>query len=87
MVIKKVSNASICKPPEISFRSCLENGKFPNKRKKCGTNVELMCFPHTKKKINKIQKTTVQYLCFLLLEKYLKEYCITTCMNSVQKIT
>ena len=35
----------------------------------------LMWFQYTKKEINKTWKTTFQYLCFLSLEKYLKEYC------------
>ena len=83
--MKDVCKASICKPLESSFRSCLEKGKFPIKRKKYETNVELMWFPYIKKEINKIQKTIAQYLCFLLLGKYLKEYCIITCMNSLQK--
>ena len=79
--MEDVCKASICKPLESSFRSCLENGKFPIKRKKYETNV----VPVHKKEINKIQKTIAQYLCFLLLGKYLKEYCIITCMNSLQK--
>ena len=77
--IIKICDASICKPLEVIFRSCLENGKFPTEKK-------LMWFQHTKKEISKAWKTNVQYLCFLLLEKYLKEYWIITCMNSLQKI-
>ena len=30
----KISDASICKPLELIFRSCLENGKFPTEWKK-----------------------------------------------------
>ena len=67
----KICDASICKALELIFRSCFENGKFPTELKK------LMWFQHTKKEISKTRKTT-----FLLLEKYLKEYCIITCMNS-----
>ena len=39
----KIRDASICKPLELIFRSCLENGKFPTEWKK------LMRFQHTKK--------------------------------------
>ena len=72
----KICDASICKPLELTFRSCLENEKFPTEWKKANV------VPAHKKG----DKTTVQYLCFLLLEEYLKEYCIMTCMNSLQKI-
>ena len=41
----KIRDASICKPLELIFRSCLENGKFPTEWKK------LMWFQHTKKEI------------------------------------
>ena len=30
----KICDASICKPLELIFRSCLENGKFPTEWKK-----------------------------------------------------
>ena len=30
----KICDASICKPSELIFRSCLENGKFPTEWKK-----------------------------------------------------
>ena len=30
----KICDASICKPLELIFRSCLENGKFPIEWKK-----------------------------------------------------
>ena len=33
----KISDASICKPLELIFRSCIENKKFPTESKK--TNV------------------------------------------------
>ena len=32
--IIKICDASICKPLELIFRSCLENGKFPTEWKK-----------------------------------------------------
>ena len=71
----KNCDASTCKPLELIFWSCLDNGKFPSEWKK------LTWFQHPKKEINKTWKTTVQYLCFRLLEKYLKEYCIITCSS------
>ena len=30
----KICDVSICKPSELIFRSCLENGKFPTEWKK-----------------------------------------------------
>ena len=44
--IIKICDASICKPLEVIFRSCLENGNFPTEKK-------LMWFQHTKKEISK----------------------------------
>ena len=55
-------------------------GNFQLNRKK------LTRFQHTKKEMNKTWKTAIQYLSFLLLEKYLKEYYILTCMKSLQKV-
>ena len=76
----KICDASICKPLELIFRSCLENGKFPTERKRANVN------PPHKKGDKQNLKNYCQYICFLLLEKYLKEYYITTCVNSLQKI-
>ena len=50
----KICDASICKPLELIFRSCLENGKFPTEWKKANV------VPAHKKG----DKTTVQYSLF-----------------------
>ena len=67
----KICDASICKPSELIIRSCLENGKFPTEWEKANV-------VPVHKKENKTWKTTFQYLCFMSLEKYLKEYCKIT---------
>ena len=76
----KICDASICKPLKLIFRSCFQNGKFPTEWKKANM------VPVHRKEDDKTWKATVQYLCFLLMEKYLKKYCIITCMNSLKKI-
>ena len=62
----KLCDASLCKPLELIFKSGLESGKFPLKWK--NANVVSV----HKKETSKYWKITVPYLCFPLLEKYLK---------------
>ena len=83
--MKDVCKASIGKPLESSFSSCLENGKFPIKRKKYETNVELMWFPYIKKEINKIRKNYCPTSLLSVAWKIFERICIITCMNSLQK--
>ena len=45
----KICDESICQPLGITFRSCLENGKFPSQWKK--TNVSGSCLQKKKKNI------------------------------------
>ena len=78
----KICDSSFCKPLELIFKSWLENRKFPTEWKR--TNVVPTCKKGNK---NKTWKIIVQYRCFLLLEKYLKEYCTIICMHTLQKIT
>ena len=65
-----ICDGSICK---LIFRSCLENGKLP-------TEWKIANVVSARKKGDKQNlKNYRQYLYFLLLEKYLKEFCVITC--------
>ena len=74
----KTYDTSICKLLELIFLSCLEYGKFLTEWKKANV------VPAHKKGDKQNLKN---YLCFLLLEKYLKEYCKVTCIIFLKKMT
>ena len=77
----KICDASICKSLELIFRSCLENGKFLTEWK--NANVILAHRKGDKQNLNNYRQISLLFV----TGKYLKEYCIITCMNSLQKTT
>ena len=76
----KLCGASLCKSLELIFNHVLKVENFLLNGKK------QMSFLRIKKETSKYWKITVPYLCFPLLEKCLKEYCIIICLNFLQKM-
>ena len=77
----KICNASLCKLLELIFRSYLENGKNLTQWK----NANLI--PAHKKGDKQNLKNYRPISLLLVTGKHLKEYCIVTWMNSLQKTT
>ena len=70
-----IFNASVCKPLELMFTSCLENGKK--------TNVVLAHKKGDKRNLKNYRPISL----LPVAGKIFEEYRIIACMDSLQKIT
>ena len=65
---------SICKPLELIFKSCLQNGRFPLEWKKANLSLFI------RKVIKKLSKTIDQFHFYLLVAKYSKACFMKPCL-------
>ena len=70
----KLCDDSICKPLEILFKTCLQNGRFPLEWKKPMLSLFI------RKVINELSKTLVQFPFYLFVGKYLNACFMTLCL-------
>ena len=75
----KICGSSIYKPLELILKQCIETGVFPSEWKK--DNIVRI----HKKGDKQTLKIIVQCLCYLFVEKFLKDYSLTKCLNSLLK--
>ena len=79
----KICDASVCKPLELIFSSCLENGKFPSEWKKA--NVVTAHKKGDKQNLKNYRSISLLSVAGKIFERILYN-CVITCMNSLQKI-